>query len=201
MLQIDSSAQSSFCRIYNVRITNFSYLNWKAGWNFYKLWEMPNKLLNMHAFNRGEPKFQTLWDSLIKWRALNPVLHREKKLCNWVHWTVWPGQWGCLQSGPEQSLQEASCCHGFRFLPNVQFTIAAGLSVSRKGLKMSLWWEGEKGFSKICAGCFPAGDIHNSKWCHIVENAEKFFKQQKTRVLAENQKELGGVKMCVYVHT
>lgn len=126
----------------------------------------------------------------------------ERRSCYWVHWTVWPGQWGRLQSGPEQSLQEASCCHGFRFLPNVQFTIAEGLSVSRKGLKLSLWWEGERGFRKICAGGFPAGDIHNGKWCHVVENAEKFFKQQKNRALAENQKEIGGVKrcLCIYVH-
>lgn len=124
--------------------------------------------------------------------------HREK-LCYWVHWTVWPGQWGRLQSSPEQSLEEASCCHGFRFLPNAQFTIAGGLSVSRKGLKPSLWWDRERGFRKICAGCFPAGDMHNGKWCQVVDNAEKFFKWQKTRALAENQKEIGVVKMCVYI--
>lgn len=106
------------------------------------------------------PNFR-LWDSLVKWRALNPASHREEKLCYWVHWTVWPGQWVCLQSGPEQSLQAASCCHGFRFLPNVQFTIAEGLSVGRKGLKLGLCSDEETGFTKIYAGCFPAGDIHN----------------------------------------
>lgn len=140
------------------------------------------------------------WDSLMKWRALNPTPHREEELCYWVHWGVWPGQWGHLWSGPEQHLQEASCCHGFRFLPNAQFTTAEGLCVSRKGLKLSLWWGGERGLRTVCAGCFPAGDIHNGKWCHIGENAEKFFKQQKNRALAKNQKEIGVVKMCVYIH-
>lgn len=136
--------------------------------------------------------------------TLKPVSHRDEKLRYWVHWTVWPRQWGRLRSGPEQSLQEASCCHGFRFLPNVQFTIAEGLSVSRKGLKLSLWWDGERGFRTICAGCFPAGDIHNGKWCHVVENAEKFFKQKKNRGVAEKTERErcceNVLYICVCVH-